>query len=515
MSVEIDKVSALELQLLPSWAREDANANKYSNYAGSTDRAVGGRDDRRRGDRPGGFRPNRPPRDDHRGPRPARPDQGAGDARRPAFRGARDGRGERGQGPQGRGRPQPFRPAPVEEPLLPLRVEFLPDELGVESIAREIKLLGRAYPIFQIAQLILQRPQRHSVVLSVVNDAQGIPQQRLFQCACDQSLWLSKQEAQRHAFEAAFDQYYEAQRTEVEGPKGEFSFVAQCGFSGVILGPPNYHGYQNQLARLHAERFARVPFEEFKSRVRIVREPEVVQKWLESLKWKTLIAVRNAPEPTVLATREEAAAHFQTHFAESAVKELTRVTLPGSAASALRSPRGLAHLLRHVWEQECRFPIQMATCLSKQFASLGLQFFKRDKVVTFVSVARPRYFDMDAALVSDRIRMLVDFINATSECTRRKILDSLAPAPSVPAQPPAAPQPDAAAPAAALSPEATQLVADLHWLVHEGYVIEFANGVVETAKRPKDKAARPAGPAAQLPEKQDAEDPAAPAESET
>ncbi len=388
--------------------------------------------------------------------------------------------------------------------MLPLRAEFLPDEQGVESIAREIKLHGRAYELFQIANLILQRPQRHSLALSVVRDAQGQPQQRLFQCMLDQSLWLSQEETLRYAFGKFFDQFYEAKKTEVEPPKGNFTFVAQCGFSGAILGPPNYHGYQNQLAKLHAERFARMPFDEFKSRVRIVREEEVVKKWLEDQKWKSVFAVRNEAEPLELATRDEAEAHFNQVHGASVCHEVTRVVLPGAVASAVRSPRGLAHLLRHVWEHECRFPIQMATCLSKQFATHGLQFFKRDKTVTYVSVARPRYFDMAATPVSDRIRKLVEFINGTPKCTRRMILAALAPAAPAPAQPavaaeaPAAEAAPAPAPvAAALSPEATHIVADLHWLVHQGYVIEFANGVVETAKRPKEnKPARPAAGAA-------------------
>ena len=33
-------------------------------------------------------------------------------------------------------------------------------------------------------------------------------------------------------------------------------------------------------------------------------------------------------------------------------------------------------------------------------------------------------------------------------------------------------------------PEAAAIISDLHWLVHQGHVIEFANGTLETAKKP-------------------------------
>ena len=39
-------------------------------------------------------------------------------------------------------------------------------------------------------------------------------------------------------------------------------------------------------------------------------------------------------------------------------------------------------------------------------------------------------------------------------------------------------------PAPETSPEQTALAGDLHWLIHQGHVIEFANGILETAKKP-------------------------------
>jgi hypothetical protein len=42
-------------------------------------------------------------------------------------------------------------------------------------------------------------------------------------------------------------------------------------------------------------------------------------------------------------------------------------------------------------------------------------------------------------------------------------------------------------------------VADLHWLIHQGHVIEFANGNLETAKKPKPRPEKPATPATPAP----------------
>ena len=41
------------------------------------------------------------------------------------------------------------------------------------------------------------------------------------------------------------------------------------------------------------------------------------------------------------------------------------------------------------------------------------------------------------------------------------------------------------------TPEQSALISDLHWLIHQGHVIEFANGIMEMAKRPAPKPIRP------------------------
>ena len=46
-------------------------------------------------------------------------------------------------------------------------------------MARQIKITGRAYPLFDIAQMILQKPERHVVVFSIRKNAEGQPIQPL------------------------------------------------------------------------------------------------------------------------------------------------------------------------------------------------------------------------------------------------------------------------------------------------------------------------------------------------
>jgi hypothetical protein len=133
------------------------------------------------------------------------------------------------------------------------------------------------------------------------------------------------------------------------------------------------------------------------------------------------------------------------------------------------------------------------------FASRGLQFFKVNKTITHVGVARPQFLDLETTPVSENIKRIVGFINTNPKCTRRKLIETLAPSPAVieikPETPAAAPAEGVAAkiPAAAAepTPEQNALIADLHWLIHQGHVLEFADGRMDTAKKPLPKPPKP------------------------
>ena len=101
-----------------------------------------------------------------------------------------------------------------------------------------------------------------------------------------------------------------------------------------------------------------------------------------------------------------------------------------------------------------------------------------NKTVTHVAVARPQFLDLATTPVSESIKRIVEFINAHPKCTRRKLIETLAPSPAIIEVKPEEQK------SAEPTPEQTAIIADLHWLVHQGHVLEFADGKLDTAKKP-------------------------------
>ena len=516
----------LETAFLPAWAQKSSGDNPYAKYEGRErdydrgERRPRGRQDGGRSD----FRQrDRSPRSRERqeGGRPKRSgrpegnrERGQGTDHQGAYRNDRRGQGGsrvRGDGGQ-RGGYRHDRPRKSRQEILAslpaYKVQVIPEEKGVALLARRIRLQGRAYPLFDIARLITQSQDRFKVRVSMLQGSGEEAPQELWLCRVDQTLWLNESDALSHFLAKHLDQFYQSEKTKTDPPKGNFSFVAQCSLSGVVLGPPNYHAYQAKLKELHEERFARMPFEKFKANVKVVHDEAIVAQWLEEQSWTTEYTDPKNPDAPKLHSLEEVQQHFKAHHMKGVVDRVKSAEVSGDFQKQVARP--FRDLVKFYVDDQRRFPLQLATELSHQFTRQGLQFFKVNKTVTHVSVSRPHYLDLEATPVSDMVQRIVQFIDQTPDCSRAKVMQALAPSPAAEENAPAAEENAPAAeenapaaeenapaaeentpvtkenaPAAELTPEQAAVSTDLHWLIHQGHVIEFSNGKMETAKKPK------------------------------
>ncbi len=103
-----------------------------------------------------------------------------------------------------------------------------------------------------------------------------------------------------------------------------------------------------------------MPFDMFKSRVKIVKDEAVVKKWIEDQSFKTQYICLNVPEPLTLATMEDVEKHFRETHKDSIIKAVETLTVAGLASRSLRSS-GLQRLIRQEWEQQNFFQLPIAT----------------------------------------------------------------------------------------------------------------------------------------------------------
>jgi len=438
----------LDLRMLPSWANEPSRPNEYANFEGDDSDPT-----RQRPDRP---RRRERDRQERRGPD------------RSKERPNRDSR-SRPPGDPRRDRPPQRAPRPeiAPEPLA-VAVRFLPHQRSFDSVVAQIKSSSVAYSVFALARLFLEKPERYEVRVTM---PEGTP---LFQLGENGSVAVDRRILEGSAFANARDDFYNVEVTQTEPIKGNFTNVARCRLSGTLLGPTNHHAYQPQLRNLYETRFSRrMSFADYQRQIEVVSDPAVVEEWKEQARNVTTYQVKNAEPAVSFASSAEAERHFRQTYLPGLLREANEINISGVLSRRL-SDRRLGRAIEDAWSQETRSPAKMMQELSAGLRQAGLNIFRHRRGMLFVSPIRARVFGHERASVSASINGILEKVSATPGINRKLLAEQIA-------------VPDAD-PTAADRAKMT-LAHDLHWLIREGYVIEFNDGSLDLPRAKAQTAA--------------------------
>jgi hypothetical protein len=405
----------LDLNFVPQWARKPPGESHY----GEKDYA----------------REGRPRRGSER--RPPRRDEGRRDER---SRRPRPERGERPHSPR----------EPVKE--LPVDVSFLPEQKRLASLVRQIHHSRRAYPLMDLANLLIHDSEGYLVKIAVSKEAPG--DFNLYQCRQCKAVFSSEEMMVQHVMGRHLSDFYEKEEIETDPPTGNFTSIARCKKSGVLLGPPNHHSYTEKLAELHQGRFVHLSLEEVKRNIEMVRDEELIEQWKEESRKQTVYKLKSDPEAEPVDLRKA-----EVEFSQKvpALYEATsRAIVPAKVAQSLED-RNIVHSIRRIWSKESRFPLSMSFAMRAAFRHMHLHLFKAGKI-NFVTHVKPHPLKPEDTVPN--IAEVLMFLKENPGSTRKHLLEVLHPSLD--------PQ----------SKEAHDALQPLGWLVERGHIIEFFNGTL-------------------------------------
>ena len=221
-------------------------------------------------------------------------------------------------------------------------------------------------------------------------------------------------------------------------------------------------------------------FADYQRQIEIVSDPAVVEQWKEQARSVTTYRTKTGEPPLTFSSAAEAERHFrQTHLPEL-MRSANELTISGVISRRLPD-RGLGRAIEDAWSQETRSPSKMMQELAAGLRQAGLNIFRHRRGMLFVSPIRARIFGHERAGVSPSINAILEKVAAAPGINRKLLAEQLAPA---------------GAEAADLEKAKMTLASDLHWLIREGYVIEFNDGSLDL---PRTKP--PVAPAAETGEK--------------
>ncbi|MDZ4743556.1 MAG: hypothetical protein SGI98_09090 [Verrucomicrobiota bacterium] len=469
-----------------------------------------------------------PSRREGQGGRPRRDSFTPGNRQGVAARGGRDSsprgrsegrpgdrpRNDRDRGPQRDSRGPRFsreerEPVVAPQPVILPNVEigYLPIEGGLSTVAKQIKGSFKAFPVFDIARLFLDKPERQDVKFQ--SKEEGL---ELFQDLPTGLLFTKQSELVTFVLKNRMEEYFTVHKNQTEAPKGNFSGVAKCKLGGELLGPPNHHAYLARQKELFLGKYSKkMSFDQFRTKIEIIKDEENLNKWKELESWKIEYQPKDqADDVPKLGSLDEVEKYFKENILPKICKKDRQFTVSGTTARKLLDT-GLRQAAFQAWEAEVKFPIKFVNEIRPGLVHVGLHIFKNRKNVTVVNSAKPKFFDIDLATVSSNISHIIATVREQSGIKLKNLVQH------IPFTPPDKNKALAESATVYFDPfeglrsnpalqesatvyflpekrnarqsRATQayhensVLADLLWLVHEGYVIEFFDGSLEIGKK--------------------------------
>lgn len=390
---ETKTIDLSELQSLdfgPAWSEQSTKR---------FEKRIGNRQDTRRGKSggsPGSF-------DNKRRTRPQRP-AGAnrsGQSGNNANTGSQHSRGPRDR----RETAQSF---DTFKPLFD--VQIFPDDIAFKALCHAMRSNGITYELFEIARLILAKPERFIANVKPLVDEKDAPQQ--FYCSIPEGIpFVSEDELLSYVMAKQLDQFVETEEKTVEPPSGNFQSINRCGFTGELLGPPNYHRYQELLKEHHATRVAHIHFERFVAKVESIREPEQIEAWLEKMKTVTHYRVKDTQEgePETIETLEALKSFLLIKRRDKIMRVQSHARIAGRNIAQLAKD-SLRRSVEATIEKQLHFPLDSANNIRGRLRRMRFTIYKKgSKNISYVCAIK-RKFRSVGVKFSDSLQGLIEFI---------------------------------------------------------------------------------------------------------
>ncbi|MDB6170410.1 MAG: hypothetical protein JWM88_3274, partial [Verrucomicrobia bacterium] len=221
---------------------------------------------------------------------------------------------------------------------------FYPEDTSFAALAKTIRTSCRTIELFEIARTVIDKLDRFVVVLTrkaAAGDAKPAP---ISVSVPDGLPFETDEAAIAHVLSTHLDKFFERAEVEIEPPKGNFLVINKCTVTGELLGPPNYHRYNQIVQQHHAARIRGMPLEAYRSRIETIRDPEVVAQWLEKMKKATRYAwkppgkaPKTAPTGESPASTEESTAEIPTAIPAPAAEPVAAVE-PAATVETASAP---------------------------------------------------------------------------------------------------------------------------------------------------------------------------------
>ena len=397
-----------------------------------------------------------------------------------------------------------------------VEVLFYPEDKVLETLVKAMRASCKTYQLFDVARVILEKPERFVVVIKPLSTEQETSA-KIYSSVPDNLPFETEQEALHHVLKNHLDQFFTIVTETVEAPKGSFPFVHRCTVTQELLGPPNYHRYKQILEEHYTQKITGVSFSKFLESLEAVKEPEAIEEWGQKMTQANRYQVKEPleGEETFFDSIEGATRFLMSQRKEHVVRELQWVRVPGNKIQDL--PKGnILQSIQSALENQKNFPLKTANHLRSRLRKKKFNLYKKGtNGISYLCAVKRKFRDPNVVF-ADSVQSLIEFLEQNPmiiisqlpnqflgiQLPQKKTKDGGIQTDPLPNTPPSseststpvetppdtplADKTDVSIPESTvemppeLTPEETAKIntmgQDLRWLITEGYVTEYEDG---------------------------------------
>ena len=370
-------------------------------------------------------------------------------------------------------------------------IKIYPQDNTFDALVKRLKVNCKTYQLFEITRVILEKQDRYIVLISRL-DTSDNSDKKLYYCPKDNVPFDTEEGAIDYFVENYLDSFFEIESVEVEPPSGNFSLVYKCPFTDILIGPPNFHRFQELLKIHHKSKIKNLSLEEYQSKLVAVNDESVINDWLEAMKKGERLTVKNSEESKVsFQSREDAKRYLVLHHKKEIVHSAESIRFPAHLIEKL--PKGsIRKNIQYAIEGQKKFPLDTANNIRGRLRRHKFTIYKKgSKGISYVCSVKRKFRD-STTVFTDTISALIEFIEKNQQISVADLpyryLDLSKPnTTDLNESNVSNKSDDSVEETAQFNIEAfsdddkeriKQLFRDLKWLITEGYVTEYSNGTL-------------------------------------
>ena len=299
---------------------------------------------------------------------------------------------------------------------LTVKVDLYPQDEAFDALINRLQSNNRTYELFEIAHLILEKPERFVAVVSpiVKNNKQNVPADEaplLYYSVPGHLPFSTEEEAMNYVLSNHLELFFNSEEIDLEAPKGNIQMVNKCGVTGDLLGPPNYHRYQEFVQFHFSNRINGMSYEKYCSKIVVDKDQQSIEAWLEKMKkgFQYTLKEKEDGDPESFDSLESVRQYLLEHRKDKVLGSGKSIRFAGRDIE--RMPKGnIRRSVEAYIQQQLNFPLDTANNIRGRLRRHKFAVYKKgSKGVSYVCAIK-RKFRNSSTVFTDTIQQLIAFL---------------------------------------------------------------------------------------------------------